>query len=35
LQEQIERHSVEIEPGVFEIRGGTAHADAATVLTDI
>lgn len=33
--EQIERASVEIEPGLFEIRDGTAHADSSDVLSRV
>lgn len=33
--EEIERLSVEIEPGIFEIRGGTATADTSTVLSGV
>ncbi|SNQ46584.1 hypothetical protein FRACA_1470001 [Frankia canadensis] len=27
----VERDSVEIEPGLFEIRGGAAHADTSDI----
>lgn len=33
-KEQIERRSEEIEPGLFEIRDGTARADTSTVFAD-
>lgn len=34
-QTQIESRSEEIEPGVFEIRDGTAHADTSTSFVDL
>lgn len=32
---QIEQRSEEVEPGVFEVRGGTEHADTSIVLADV
>lgn len=33
--ERVEQASVEVEPGIFEIRGGTAHTDASTALVGV
>lgn len=34
-EEQIDERSEEIEPGLFEIRDGTTHADTSTILVDL
>ncbi len=33
--EWVEQASVEVEPGIFEIRGGTAQADTSAVLSGV